>query len=77
MSMAGSLTGDACKKSPVESGPGRALLSRWAGHGRERLAEASLYAGRSHPGLRPLANLSLRVGRLLPAVVWSLAPAWV
>jgi hypothetical protein len=28
--------------------------------------------GRSHPGLRPLANLSLRVGRLLPA-----ADAWI
>ena len=43
------------------------LVGRWF----ERFAEMCqglTSRGRSHPGLLPLANLSLRVSRLLPAV---------
>jgi hypothetical protein len=53
-----------------------APVGRWATSGRhrwrlERIAEVCenlTSRGRSHPGLRPLANLSLRGSRLLPAV---------
>ena len=53
-----------------------ASVGGWASSGRdrrrfERFAEMCQWLtsrGRSHPGLLPLANLSLRVSRLLPAV---------
>ena len=47
------------------------LAGRRDGRWFERFAEMCqglTLRGRSHPGLRPLANLSLRVSRLLPAV---------
>ena len=53
-----------------------APVGRWATSGRDgrrlewfaEVCENLTSRGRSHPGLRPLANLSLRVSRLLPAV---------
>jgi hypothetical protein len=53
--------------SPV----GRRATGRRDGRWFERFAEMRQYltlCGRSHPGLRPLANLRFEVSRLLPAV---------
>ena len=70
--------GPRLKECPVESGPARVLTSRSAGHGRERQAVvrtvrrdvSGAHFTRAKPScLLPLANLSLRVSRLLPAVV--------
>ena len=73
----GQLVGRLLKDCPVVVGlhnlapvGGRATGGR---HGRrlERLAEVCqglTLRGRSHPGLRPLANLRFEVSRLLPAV---------
>ncbi len=65
------------KECPVESGPERARPSRRVATGRrdgqwfERFAEMCqglISRGRSHPGLRPPANLRFEGRRLLPAV---------